>query len=204
MLAVAQDPSAEMLANDPSLRRLDLLTRGLKWPVIASLALVAIGIVLTIAASPSWWVLLALASVAWLVLARAAVRTSRDLHLGDYDWRLEHGSARERNVLVLAQRAVWSWGDEIPDDATHAVLVADEIGGPLRAESFLDWETARKRVEERPDLLAGERKPVVVALVELDATEEPAVIRVVGGRIEEGRRALESLPKAEDGWLVGV
>ncbi len=83
------------------------------------------------------------------------------------------------------------------------VLVADEIGGPLRAEAFLDWDAAQKRIGQRVDLLGGEQKPVVVALVELEAESEPAVIEVAGGRIE-GRRPLLSLPEAADGWLVGV
>ena len=52
-------------------------------------------------------------------------------------------------------------------------------------------------------MLAGERHPVVAALVELDAEPEQAVIEVSAGRIE-ARRPLDSLPEAQGGWLVGV
>ena len=192
-----------MLERDPALRRLEVWSRWLKYPVIASLALVAAGIVLSVIESQSWLLLLLGAAVAWFVVARLAVTAWRRLYVSDYEWRLKHAPRRERTLLVLAQRAVWPWSQEVPDEATHAVLVADEIGGEIRVESFLDWSAAQDRLEQRVDLLGGETKPVVVALVELDAEDEPAVIDVSAGRIE-GRRSLEALPQAENGWLVGV
>ncbi len=192
-----------MLESDPALRRLEVRSRLVKYPFFASLVLFAAAIVLSAAASTSWLLLLAAAAAAWMLFARLAVNSFRDLHQSDYEWRLGHAPLRERTVLELAKRAVWPWTDEVPDEASHAVLVADEIGGPLRAEAFLDWDAAQKRVGQRVDLLGGEQKPVVVALVELEAGSEPAVIEVAGGRIE-GRRPLLSLPEAADGWLVGV
>jgi hypothetical protein len=203
VLAVAGAASAEIRDRDPARRRLELWSRWLKYPLIASLACFAAGIALAAIWNRSWLILLAVAAIAWFAFARLAIRVWRELHLSDYRWRLDRAPPRERTLLLLAQRAVWPWPEQVPEAATHAVLVADEIGGHLQVESFLDWNAAQDRVERRVDLLAGERSPVVVALVELDAEAEQAVIEVVGGRIE-GRRPLDSLPEAEDGWLVGV
>ncbi len=192
-----------MLEGDPALRRLEQRARWLKYPVVASLVLVAAAIALTAIADLSWLWLLFGAALAWFVFARLAVVTWRELHLTDYEWRLDHADTRERNLLHLAQRAIWPWGQEVADEATHAVVVAEEIGGQLEVESFGPYAEAEKRLDERTDMLGGERRPVVVALVELDAESDQAVIEVVGGRTE-GRRALTSLPLAQDGWLVGL
>jgi hypothetical protein len=192
-----------MLAADPALRRLALWGRLLKFPVIASLALVAAAIVLSIALDPGWVVLLAAAGLLWLLFARLSIHVFRELHQKDYRWRLDHAPQRERTLLRLAQRATWAWSEEVPETATHAVLVVAEIGGQIEVEDFCDEGAARARLERRADRLAGESEPIVVGLVELDAEPERALIAVEDGRPGE-RRALDSLPLAEDGWLVGI
>jgi len=203
VLAVARAPSAEMLAADPALSRLEFWGRMLRFPVFASLAVVATAIVLTLVEGPDWLLLLLAGGLLWLGFAQIAIRVWRQIHLSDLAWRLDHAPQRERTMLTLAQRATWNWSDEIPDDATHAVLVVGEIGGELQVEEFCDWETAKARLDQRVDLLSREREPVVVGLVELDPGDEPALIAVEAGRIGE-RRPLESLPLAGDGWLVGI
>lgn len=203
MIAVARPPSAEMLDADPALRRYVFWGQALKYPVIACIALVAAAIVLAIAEDPSWLLLLFGAAFAWLIFARLAVHVFRKLHRSDLEWRLGHAPVRERNLLTLAQRATWPWGQEISDDATHAVLVVGEIGGSLRVDEFCDWERARSRLDRRLDLLGGERDDVTVGFVELDAAPESALIEIEEGRVGK-RRPLDSLELDEDGWLVGV
>jgi hypothetical protein len=192
-----------MLEADPSLRRLETWGRLLKYPVIACLALVAAAIVLSIALDPAWLLLLFGAAFAWLGFARLSIRVFRELHLNDLEWRLHHASQRERNLLLLAQRATWPWTQEVPDDATHAVLVVGEIGGPLAVGEFCDWERAKERLEHRLDLLGGERDEITVGFVELDAPSERALIEVEEGRVGE-RRSITSLDLSHDGWLVGI
>lgn len=203
VIAVARPPSAEMLDADPALRRHAFWGRVLKYPVITCIVLVAAAIVLSIAEDPSWLLLLFGAAFAWLGFARLAVYVFRKLHRSDLEWRLGHGSVRERNVLTLAQRATWPWGEEVPDDATHAVLVVGEIGGSLRVDEFCDWEKARSRLDHRLDLLAGERDDVTAGFVELDAPPESALIEIEEGRVGK-RRPIDSLELDEDGWLVGI
>jgi hypothetical protein len=192
-----------MLAADPSLRRLELYGRLLRFPVFASLGVFAIGIVLAIVLDASWLWLVVGGILAWLLFARLAIGIWRRIHLTDHQWRLDHSDQRERNLLTLAQRATWNWSDEVPPGSSHAVLVLSEIGGELRVESFCHEGAARARIDERVDLLGGEQEPIVVGLVELDTEPERALIDVEAGRIGD-RRALESLPLAQDGWLVGI
>ena len=203
MIAVARPPSAEMLAADPELRRYLTWGKVLKYPVILCLALVAAAIVLSIAVDPAWLVLLFGAAFAWLGFARLSIHVFRELQLNDLQWRLDHASQRERNLLTLAQRATWSWSEEIPDDATHAVLVVHEIGGALTVDEFCAWEKAKARLDHRLDLLGGERDDVTVGFVELDAPAERALIEIEEGAVGK-RRPLESLELDEDGWLVGI
>ena len=192
-----------MLEADPSLRRLRFWGELLRFPVFASLGVFAIGIVLTIVFDLSWLYLVFGGVLAWLLFARLAIKVWRDLHLSDLAWRLEHGSQRERTVLALAQRAVWNWPDEIPDEATHAVVVIEEVGGELQVESFGSLDEATDRAGKRIDALSGEREPVAVGVVEIDAPEETALIEVANGKLGK-RRDLTSLELAEDGWLVGI
>ncbi len=77
------------------------------------------------------------------------------------------------------------------------------LGGQPEVAAFADAATAQARAESRPDLLAGEREPMVVGLVELDAEPARALVEVVAGKVGE-RRPLDSLPPAAEGWLVGV
>ena len=203
MLAVARPPSPEMLEADPSLARLRFWGELLRFPVFASLGVFAVGIVLTIVLNLTWLYLVIGGALGWFVFARLAVKVWRDFHLADLDWRLEHGSQRERTLLALAQRAVWNWPDEVPDDATHAVLTIDEVGGELQVERFCGLAEAEERAAQRIDALSGEREAIAVGVVELDAPEERALIEVVNGRLA-GRRDLKSLEPAEDGWLVGI
>ncbi len=203
MLAVARPPSEEILEADPSLRRLQTWGRLLRFPVFASLGAFAIGIVLSIAVDNSWLYLVVGGALAWLLFARIAIKVWRDLHLSDLEWRLEHGSQRERTLLALAQRATWAWPEEVAEESTHAVLVVESVGGQLEVEEFCDLDTARARVERHVDRLAGEEQPVVVGLVELDAETDRALIDAEGGRLGD-RRSLESLELAPDGWLVGI
>jgi hypothetical protein len=203
VIAVARPPSAQMLDADPALRRYVTWGQLLKYPVIACLALVAAAIVLSIAVDPAWLLLLFGAAFAWLGFARLAVHIYRELHLSDLRWRLDHGSQRERNLLALAQRATWPWSEEVPDEATHAVLVVGEIGGSVRVAEFCDWEKAKTRLDHRLDLLGGERDDVTVGFVELDAPPESALIEIDEGRPGK-RRAIDSLELDEDGWLVGI
>lgn len=203
VLAVARPPSAEMLEADPSLARLRFWGELLRFPVFASLGVFAVGIVLTIAFDLSWLYLVAGGALAWLLFARIAIKVWRDLHMGDLEWRLEHGSQRERTLLALARRATWAWPEEIADESTHAVLVVEAVGGELEVEDFCDYGAAKARVERRVDRLAGEEQPVVVGLVELDAEPDRALIDAEGGRLGD-RRSLESLELAPDGWLVGI
>lgn len=192
-----------MLAEDSALRRLERWSQWLKYPLYGSLALVAAGLALGAIFGIAWLVFAAAALLAWLAIARLTTKVWRDLYLSDYRWRLDHASPREGMLLRLARHAVWSWDEEVPAEATHAVLVATEIGGQLQVESFLERERAEERLTRRVDLLAGEVSPVVVGLVELDAEPGRAVVEVSAGR-PEGRRSLDSLPEAPDGWLVGV
>ena len=96
MLAVARPPSQEMLEADPSLTRLLFWGELLRFPVFGSLGVFAVGIVLTIVFDLSWLYLVIGGALAWLLFARLAVKVWRDLHLGDLEWRLEHGSQREK------------------------------------------------------------------------------------------------------------
>lgn len=192
-----------MLEADPSLARLRFWGELLRFPVFASLGVFATGIVLTLVFDLSWLYLVIGGALAWFLFARLAVKVWRDVHLSDLAWRQEHGSQRERTLLTLAQRAVWNWPDEVPDDATHAVIVIEEVGGELEVEKFCGLDEATQRAAERIDALAGEREPVAVGVVELDVPEENALIEVVNGKLA-GRRDLKSLELAEDGWLVGI
>ena len=203
MLAVARPPSPEMLEADPALRRLQFWGELLRFPVFASLGAFAVGIVLAIVFDLSWLYLVFGGALAWLLFARLAIKVWRDVHLSDLEWRLEHGPQRERTLLALAQRAVWNWADEVPDEATHAIVVIEEVGGELQVESFGDLDAATERASRRIDALSGEREPVVVGAVELDAPEERALIEVRGAKLAS-RRDLTSLALAEDGWLVGI
>jgi hypothetical protein len=192
-----------MLEADPSLARLRFWGELLRIPTFASLGVLAVGIVLTIVFDLSWLYLVIGGALAWFLFARLAVKVWRDFHLADLDWRLEHGSRRERTLLALAQRAVWNWPDEVPADATHAVIVIEEVGGELHVERFCGLAEAEERAARRIDALAGESEAVAVGVVELDAPEERALIEVVNGKLAS-RRDLKSLEPAEDGWLVGI
>ena len=151
----------------------------------------------------TWLYLVVGGALAWFLFARLAVTVWRDFHLADLDWRLEHGSQRERTLLALAQRATWNWADEVPDEATHAVVVIEEVGGELEVERFCTLAEAEERAAQRIDALSGEREAVAVGVVELDAPEDRALVEVRNGKLGE-RRDLKSLKPAEDGWLVGI
>lgn len=203
MLAVARPPSPEMLEADPALRRQLFWGELLRFPVFASLGVILVGVILTIALDLTWLFLVAGGALAWFLFARLAIQLWREVHLNDFRWRLDHGSQRERTLLTLAQRATWNWAEEIPDDATHAVIALEEVGGELEVEKFCGLDAAKALVNEPHDILAGERQPVVVGLVELDAEPERALIEVRGRTIGE-RRSLTDLDVADDGWLVGI
>jgi hypothetical protein len=192
-----------MLEADPSLRRQLFWGELLRFPVFASLGVILVGVILTIAFDLSWLYLVVGGALAWFGAARLAIQIWRKVHLNDLRWRLDHAPQRERTLLTLAQRATWNWAEEVPDVATHAVIALEEVGGELEVEKFCDLAVAKALVAEPHDLLAGEREPVVVGLVELDAEPERALIEVRGRTIGE-RRSLTDLDLAEDGWLVEV
>jgi hypothetical protein len=146
MLAVARPPSAEMLEADASLRRQLLWGELLRFPVFASLGVILAGVILSIALDPTWLYLVFGAVLAWFAFARLAIRLWREVHLNDLRWRLDHAPQRERTVLTLAQRATWNWAEEVPDDATHAVIALEEVGGELEVERFCDYAAAKEQI----------------------------------------------------------
>ena len=190
-----------MLEADPSLARLRFWGELLRFPTFASLGVFAVGIVLAIALDLTWLFMVFGGALAWLLFARLAVKVWRDFHRADLAWRLEHGSQRERTLLALAQRAVWNWTDEVPDDATHAVVVIEEVGGELQVEKFCGLAEAEARAAQRVDALSGEREPVAVGVVELDAPEERALIEVVVRQARQAPRP--EVPRAGRGRLAG-
>jgi hypothetical protein len=192
-----------MLEKDATLRRVLFWGEVLRFPVFASLGVILVGVILTIALDLSWLYLVIGGALAWFLFARLAIQCWRRVHLDNLQWRLDHGTQRERTLLTLAQRATWNWPEEVPDDATHAVVVLEEVGGELEVEKFDDFDGAKKLVETPHDLLAGDREPVIVGLVELDSPPESALIEVRGHTIGK-RRSLTELDVAEDGWLVGI